>query len=151
MVFVCKFLGPNMADWPLARPSFAQRSLIPRSPLAPPALAHPPLAPGWPRPCSSLTRPALARHSLGAGPGNKARCKRTCAQASMFTSGCVHIHAHVYTYREGGMRSFMKEMTLVIGPYMEQKTRPMEQIMHCKSCSLGHCEGSVDEATCVKR
>ena len=71
--------------------------------------------------------------------------KRNCAQASMFTSGCVHIHAHVYTYREGGMRSFMKEMTLVIGPYMEQKTRPMEQIMHCKSCSLGHCGGSVDK------
>ena len=43
------------------------------------------------------------------------------------------------------MRTFMKEMTLVIGPYMEQKTRPMEQIMHCKSCSLGHCEGSVDK------
>jgi len=43
------------------------------------------------------------------------------------------------------MRTFMKEMTLVIGPYMEQKTRPMEQIMHCKNCSLGHCEGSVDK------
>ena len=64
-----------------------------------------------------------------------------CLQVGVY----IRTHMCIYIYGERGMHTFMEEMTLVIGPYMEQKTRPMEQIIHCKSCSLRHCEASVDK------
>ena len=52
---------------------------------------------------------------------------------------------YIHIYGESGMRTSMKETIMVVGPYMEQKTRPMEHIIHCKSCSLRHCEAGVDK------
>ena len=152
---------------PLARPALAHPPLAPGWPrpcssLTRPALARHSLGAGSVPGVGNLAFNGRCCSQIR-GQVYQCSCVRkwpnACVELRIYASALVHrrpclpvgvyIHTHMCTYlstyREGGMRTFMEEMTLVIGPYMEQKTRPMKQIMHCKNSSLGHCEGSVDK------